>query len=260
MRCLLILAAISVSAFACSSADNKTGAIDAGKNDAGKPVEPVADGGGSAVEADGGKVDSGKVPPPDAGAAGSACSPGSVTGFVPQWIPPTPLHQNKCTGSQIATLVDCLFNGSANATTCDTFFNAASSADCQTCAVAGATEASLGPLLISLDGLVTLNVAGCIARTANDITATGCGAKVAAPSQCASAACDPNCPVLDGDAKALAERNTCQRAAIAGACVTYQKDAEACSTPLLQGVSSACAAGSTFTDIAINLATLFCAD
>ena len=258
MRCGPYVCFLAATALACSTSNAVMSPSDAGHGDVSHPGENLLDAGTTSGDVDGGNVGDAAVPANDAADAASGCSPGNVAGFAPQWISPMPLHQAKCSGAQIGTLIDCLFNANANVATCDAFFADANALDCQTCAVTGATEPSLGPLVISIDGLVTLNVAGCIARTSNQLTATGCGAKVAASSQCASAACDANCPVPDGDAKALDARNKCQRAAIAGACSSYQKDAETCSTPLLQTASAACGTGSNFTDIAINMATLFC--
>lgn len=258
-RSLSLFAVFSLAtAFACSDARTVYLAADAGP-EAGS-IKAKTDGGGD-TEEDAGvtKRDSGKKPPPDASEPPPpACSPGDVSGFTPQWIPPTTLHQGACSATQITTMLDCFFNASAVQATCDAFEKAPANKACQTCAVTPSTGASLGPIVITTDSLITLNIAGCVARTANQMTSTGCGAKMQAARECASAACATNCPVPDGDQQALADRNACQTAAQSAGCMTYETASDTCSDPLLQGASSACANGTTFEDVASSLVTLFC--
>lgn len=243
--------------FACSDARNTGYATDGGATEAGS-IKAKSDGGDDPDPTT--KVDSGKKKPPaDAGnTTTDSCAPGSVTGFTPNWTPPAALHQSACSTSQISTLIDCLFNASSSQTTCDAFTQAAGNKSCMTCAMTSETAASYGPMILSADNLITLNLPGCIARTANDVSASGCGAKVQAASQCSSAACEPNCPVPDGDQQALEARNQCQSDAETSVCQSYQTDADTCSQPLLQGASSQCASGTTFEDVANDLTKIFC--
>jgi hypothetical protein len=261
-RSLALFAVFSLAAAAaCSDSRNGGFLPDGGGPEAGG-IKAKGDGGSTTdPEDDGGSaVDSGKKKPPvDSGdPPTTSCTPGSVSGFTPQWTPPTTLHQGTCSPTQVSTLLDCLLNASASKSTCDAFQQAPANKDCQTCAISPSTAASLGPLVVSEDNLLTLNIAGCIARTANQMTSTGCGAKVQSVAQCADAACTANCPVPDGDSKALADRNECQTAAESGACASYQTDADTCSQPLLQGVSAACDNGASFEDLANSIVTLFC--
>lgn len=234
---------------AVSSGDSGSGTpdIDAGTSSDGGTTIPGKDAGTTPP------VDSGSVPPPP---PSGTCAPGSVTGFVPQWIPPISLHQGVCSTSQINTYVDCLFNANASATTCDAFVNSTANSACMACALVPDTSSSFGAMTYDADNLVSLNIAGCIARTSNNTSASGCGAKVQAASQCTAAACALNCPVTDQ--ASLDARNTCETDAQSGGCATYQQTATTCSDPLLQGASAQCENGTTFEAVAINLATLFC--
>jgi hypothetical protein len=250
---LLSLATI----FACANS-HYTGFPDDGgaQADSGK-VKANADDSGTTEEPDDAGKDTGKKPPKDTGTTDPGCAPGSVSGFTPQWTPPAVLHAGACSATQITTLIDCLFNSAANQTTCDGYLNAPANKSCISCAVTEDTAASYGPLVVTTDQLVTLNIAGCIARTTNQMTDTGCGAKVQAASQCASASCEANCPVPANDSAALDARNQCEQDARTSECQTYTDDA-ACEDAALQGAAAACASGSTFEDNATALVQMFC--
>lgn len=250
----LLLAVFSLATFfACS--DSHSGGF---PTDAGPETGSIKADGGSTADSGKTKKDSGDPTPVDEDSGTTtSCAPGSVSSFTPQWVPPAVLHANACSATQITTLLDCLFSSTASQATCDAFNQAAANKSCITCAVSQSTAASLGPLVVSADNLVSLNLAGCIARTSNQMTATGCGAKVQAASECTGAACEANCPVPDGDSQALKARNDCETAAESSECQTYATDAK-CADTLLQGASAPCAQGSTFEDVAKSLVTLFC--
>ena len=189
----------------------------------------------------------------------STCGCSDPSTFTPTWKPPTSFHQGKCTDAQIATFVDCL-NGKPDAATCKTFFNDAANKSCLQCADTPSTAATYGPLVL---GTVTIevNVAGCIALATGDVTATGCGAKVLALSQCELAACEPNCPVSSSDTGAeFMALLACQMKSDAAECKKFADDA-ACATSVEGdgGVAAACAPnGATFADNAIPMIKLFC--
>lgn len=259
MRSAALISLLSVATvFACANS-RYSGISDGG----------AADGGGSSTASgsDGGKKkdsgstteeeDSGTTTKKDTGPEPSACAPGSVSGFTPSWTPPTAINQGACATSQITTLVDCLFNASANQTTCDTFLQAPANDACVKCSITENTAAAFGPMIVDADSLVTLNIAGCIARTANQLTSTGCAAKVQALGQCTDASCTANCPIPAGDDQALDARNQCMDDAETTECQTYATDAQ-CADALISGAAAPCAQGSTFEDRAKAYITLFC--
>ncbi len=186
------------------------------------------------------------------------CAPGDVSGLTPAFHPPTAFHQNVCTPTQVSAFVDCL-SGLPDATTCKTFVAAAANKTCIGCAATPSTAASYGPLV---EGTVTIevNVAGCIANVTNDKTATGCGAKMSANSQCQQLACETNCPVSATDTGA--EFNAllaCQDKSETTVCMTYAT-AAGCADGLIEaGTAAQCAnGGSTFGENANAMVTLFC--
>lgn len=253
MRGPALLAVFAVATFFACSDSRNTGLVSDAGPDTGS-IKPTGDGGSKTDKDSGDKtpVDN------DSGTTTTSCQPGSVSGFTAQWTPPAALHAGACSATQITTLIDCLFSSSASQSTCDAFQQAAANKSCITCAVTPSNAASFGPLIVSQDNLVSLNLPGCVARTSNQMTNTGCGAKMQAAQQCSSAACEANCPVPSGDDQALKARNDCETQADTGVCQTYTTDAKTCSDSLLQGASSACAQGQTFDDAAKNLVTMFC--
>lgn len=254
MRSASLLSLLSVAGFlACSTSSNRFAS-----NDAGSDATSVT--GATTTKKDGGtteETDSGKKPKDSGAPPVTACAPGDVSSFTPTWKAPAVLHAGACAPTQITTLIDCFFNASASQTTCDAFQKAAANQSCIKCAATADSAPALGPMVVSADSLVTLNIAGCIARTANQMTATGCGAKVQALGQCTDEACNANCPVPDGDDQALQDRNQCQTDAESSACQSFATDAQ-CADALLQGAAAPCNAGSTFEDLASALTTLFC--
>jgi hypothetical protein len=185
------------------------------------------------------------------------CSDSST--FMPTWKPPTRFTQGKCTDVQIAAFVDCL-NGKPDAATCKTFTGDAANKSCLQCAETPSTAATYGPLVV---GTVTIqvNVSGCIALATGDVSATGCGAKVLALSQCEQTACEPNCPVSSSDTGAeFMALLACQMNSDTTVCKKFADDA-ACAASVEGdgGVATMCAlSGATFADNAIPMIKLFC--
>ena len=186
--------------------------------------------------------------------ARAACSPGDVSQFVPGWKPPAAFSHGPCTDAQISALVGCL-SDLPDRGTCETFFSSDPvQTNCLACAITDKSASAYGPLV--KDGnVVSMNLAGCVARVEGNITATGCGAKMQAAEQCVQAACVRNCPVAKDDAGALARLKTCETsAADARGCATLAAAATSCSTAIFGdgGVAAECAG-----DV-ISMVTLFC--
>lgn len=187
--------------------------------------------------------------------AALVCAPGSVSGFTPAWKAPNALHANKCTAQQVDDIMAACAGPSSTVSACNTAMGAA--ATCAGCLVTSETAAAYGAIVTTLGGDVwNLNVAGCIARTANDVTSTGCGAKVQASDQCQGVACDANCATAP-----INDYFTCESDAIGvgGGCATYET-AAGCKTTAFAGTSATCdpSAGADFYDNAIRYGKLFC--
>lgn len=196
------------------------------------------------------------VVPGDSGTT-DTCAPGDVSTFTPSWKPPTAFNQGKCSDAQTTAFVDCLSN-MPDAATCKTFGADAANKPCIQCAATPSTAAAYGPLI---EGTVTIevNVAGCIANVTNDLSATGCGAKTIALSQCKQAACEPNC-LLSGDGAIFDALLACEEKSAGSSCKAFA-DAAACSDALTGdgGVAAQCnLVGATFADDAKPMVKLFC--
>lgn len=225
---------------------------DAGKKDA-AVVEEEDEDAGVVVPKDAGKKDTGSK---DA-AVPLTCSPGSISGFSPTWIPPKALHSSACTVANATLAVDCTFDPNADPTACQAFNNNSANAACISCVFTDSTESSYGAIV--MEGQIGgLNLAGCLAALSGNTTSTGCGAKFQAAQQCQVAACT-GCPDPNGGAQALADYQQCEDDSLTSVCTSYET-ASKCSDPLTQpGASAAaCADGATFVLRARNLAKLFC--
>jgi hypothetical protein len=187
------------------------------------------------------------------------CVPGDVSSFMPTWKPPTGFNQGKCTDLQVNALVDCL-NNVPDVATCKTFGADLANKACLDCAITRSTASAYGPLV---EDSVTaqVNVAGCIALATGDLSATGCGAKRLALSQCELAACEINCPVFAGDTGSeLAALLACLPESDTSSCKTFAADA-ACGSALEGdgGIAAACAqTRATFAENAKAMVQLFC--
>lgn len=216
---------------------------------------PAPDGGAASADA--------TSPTNDAatpGDAGNTCKPGEITGFTPTWKEPVGLHLGKCSPTQIATLATCVWpNPQRNEATCNAFFADTNNAACIACGRTPTTEPKLGAV-VSNGASVQVNYPGCIAAVTNDVTATGCGAKVQAKELCLDFACVNACPTPAGDNAAFQALLKCQDDAAKTVCKTYA-DAAACADPFLQpgGAATVCAPTVTdFGDRVEHYLDLFC--
>ncbi len=220
---------------------------DTGGIDGGDPDSSSADAGSASDGSSG--TDSGSTD------AAVTCGPQTPVGFAPTWKAPNALHVNTCTTTQVDTFADCIFYTNITQATCDAYAANAANAACKGCLFSDEAAGTYGPLISSFNGdLMSLNVAGCIARTSNDVTANGCGAKVQAANQCAKAACVGTCPVVNDDYL------ICTDDAVT-VCASYET-AATCATALQQADASAAACdlnlGFDFFDNAKRYGRLFC--
>lgn len=187
--------------------------------------------------------------------AALVCAPGSVAGFSPTWKLPNALHANKCTAQQVDDIMAACAGPSSTVSACDSAMAAAPT--CSGCLVTAESATTYGAIITTMNGDVwNLNVAGCIARTANDVTSTGCGAKVQASDQCQGKACDANCASAP-----INDYFTCESDAIGtgGGCASYET-AAGCRTTAFAAASATCdpSSGIDFYDNAIRYGKLFC--
>jgi hypothetical protein len=173
--------------------------------DAGPPDSGTASDGGAdadadaatdaAIDGEAGVVDAGS----DAGGGVCAppqpgqCGPGDVSTFVPTWHPPSGLRQGLCTMSQISDYYTFCLDPNATASACQNFQLA--NASCTACLSTDESAATYGPLVGKSIGIVSINVAGCIALL--EPCNLECAQASMAHDQCNEASCGPNCPVFD---------------------------------------------------------------
>jgi hypothetical protein len=212
-------------------------------------VEAGADAGDAALDVKPDRPDV-VVPPVD----GGSCAPGPVTGFVSSWTPPTPA-QDACSGAQIDQFAaDCLDPNTATTQKCQAFENMY--AKCSTCLITGENAASYGVAIQSSNGVLTLNVGGCLALTTGDASVNGCGAKYEAVRQCDGFSCDTNCPLPDGDNAAFQAYLKCLQGAEGTVCKSVAS--ARCADPD-GGPAAACKlGGGSFTANFKALAPIFC--
>lgn len=187
----------------------------------------------------------------DAGSS-TGCAPADVSSFVPQWKSPAP-HTTVCSAALVESILKCIFDDTANPTTCDALLKDAANKPCQDCLLTPATDPHPGPLVVDAN-IATLDIGGCIALE-GDAT---CGAKYQAAYDCASAACVDNCPGFD--TASLQDLQRCETAARSGGCATYAAAAKCADAALApDGGAAHCGEGNNFLETAIVIGKLFCA-
>ena len=190
-------------------------------------------------------------PPVDAG----GCAPGDVSSFSPNWVPPKPAS-SACTQANIDQYAkDCLDPQTGNTTACNAFQTANKA--CVTCLVTPESATTYGAAISQANGVISLNVGGCIALLSGDLGASGCGAKYEANRQCAAAACDEPCPIPNGDDPAFQKYLKCLTAAEKTSCKAYS--AAVCPEPDAGAVAACSLNGASFVDNFKALAPIFCA-
>jgi len=163
--------------------------------------------------------------------SGAACKPADVKSFQPTWQPPG-VTLGSCSPTQIDGFITGCFADASTPQSCAAFRSA--NAACDKCVVTGNDGPKLGVIVVPPQGqgLPTFNIAGCLAITANDLSANSCGAKEQAIEQCVEAACTDNCPIPSSSAAssqeidaAITAFNNCEDSAAADGCAAFNGSA-----------------------------------
>jgi hypothetical protein len=190
-------------------------------------------------------------PGPD---ASKGCPPGEVSSFSPTWVAPKPASAS-CSPAAIDQYAkDCLDPQTRSTSACTAFQNANKA--CVACLVTPESSSSYGASILRSNGVISLNVGGCIALLSGDLGATGCGGKYEASRQCSATACDA-CPIPEGDDAAFQAYLKCLSDAEKTVCKSYA--GAVCPAPDAGAVAACELDGATFVDNFKKLAPLFCA-
>ena len=169
------------------------------------------------------------------------------------WVPPITPNPTACSDVQISTYFDACLGTNSSSQACNAFVQSSTNATCLGCLVTNSNASAYGAL-ISVGGVDYANISGCIAIVTGDTSATGCGAKSEAVTQCESLACGDLCPVTDNASFALYQQ--CTQSADSAVCKSYV-DAE-CDLSDAGAVYAECVNHSGFQDYYTALAPIFC--
>lgn len=150
---------------------------------------------------------------------GGSCRPGDVSSFKPgALVPPAP-PQDACSPTQLADFyAKCLDETTADTQDCQDFVTA--NTTCAKCLETSASASAWGPV-VSRQGLVSINVAGCIALVTGDKGPMSCAAKYQAADDCTTQACEANCPIDENDPATFTAYEACLGQAAEGGCKAY---------------------------------------
>ncbi|CAN5498449.1 hypothetical protein BH09MYX1_BH09MYX1_56870 [soil metagenome] len=183
------------------------------------------------------------------------CRPADVSSFSPSWVPPKPASA-ACTEQTIAQYAnDCLDPATRSTTACTAFQTANKS--CVACLVTPESASSYGAAISRSNGVISLNVGGCIALLSGDLSPAGCGGKYDANRQCAAASCDDVCAIPDGDDPAFQAYLKCVSDSAKTTCKSYA--AAVCAEADAGAVAACSLNGASFVDNFKALAPIFCA-
>jgi hypothetical protein len=186
--------------------------IDAG---AGTPVHLPVTGG------TGGSGGSGSTPVvgDETAADAPSCTPASVDTWKPMWSPPKP-PISACSKEQIDSLyAKCDYGSPAyNRAACRTFQTDPANQACDDCMFSVDGDPSYGAIIILPSGVWWSNYGGCMAMVDGDATATGCGAKNWAVTECRDNACTACSGDNWNDCMSTASKTVCAPYAHAAVC------------------------------------------
>ena len=186
-------------------------------------------------------VTSGSSPEPNAGGpdasgegsggagadAATSCRGSDVSTYLPAMYQPAAEPSAACLGADGGTIWDAYFDAclapSTTKEACASFTATPANAACAACVLTSYTSDPLGPI-IDYGEFVGGNVAGCIELEAPRDLA--CAKAVQALTGCEIAACQANCPVVDGPS--LMARETCADAVDDAGCLSFSKAASDC--------------------------------
>jgi hypothetical protein len=151
-----------------------------------------------------------KPPPPD---AGGACTP-TLGPWSPQINPPFYSHANACTTQEISDVYAYCFASNVDQTKCQSVMN--SDATCAACLITPATAQKWGAIITLPNGVMDLDVPGCIAIETGDAT---CAQHESDARQCELASCDGCAPPTDQ--QSFTDWQTCLTSADKTTCAKY---------------------------------------
>jgi len=193
--------------------------------------------------------DAAPAPACPAAEAGS-CSPQTLSGFSPSWVPPQ--TSRACTASQITNLISTCFGASSSESGCQALLTSTADQTCNECMITGSTAPAWGPLVYhATSGYYVPNVGGCIALLAP--CQMECAAAYEAKLSCEFAACESVC------LSSVAGFNTCTGVAGGCECAPDVAAVVACESALAVGPQAECFFdANNFLEAAQSFGTLFC--
>jgi hypothetical protein len=144
----------------------------------------------------------------------NTCAPQLPANYAHSWVPPRNMP-SACTPAQVQMYWDTCLGTASSSAQCSAFFSA--NAGCIACIDSQSTSSTYGALIDLPNSTSVANVAGCIALTDGDLSATGCGARYQANQFCKIDACETNCPV-DSTAASFTAFSDCEADAGSTAC------------------------------------------
>jgi len=160
-------------------------------------------------------------------------------------------QEDACGAGDIAAYdMACLNQASASTAACNQFKTA--KAMCAACLTSNATDSSWGPLVV-FNGVINVNAGGCFELADGN---TDCAKSLQDTTLCEHQACDGVCPVKDQTS--FNNWQMCDMTAQAQGCGMYFMAANTCAMADDGGAATVCNAGSTFDELFMNIAPLFC--
>jgi hypothetical protein len=242
---LLAAALTGTLAYGCSSSNSGESGNDGGSSDA--TFDAVQHHDAAQTGDDGAASD-------DSSSAPACPTPVDEMNFMPPAYKHAKTVLGACSASDIAGYdAACLNSSTASQTNCTNFKNAHGT--CFSCLESKSSDSTWGPL-VSWNGVVSANVAGCIElKNPSD---TACPQTIESSDECTHAACDSVCPVTN--ATSFASWQMCAQTADAQACGKYATPAQSCYMGDDAAATAVCNLQqyASFDDIFNALAPIFC--
>ncbi len=183
---------------ATGAADAQQGMCPGNAGEAGPDgTTPTPDDGGTTPAPDGGTTSDGSPSDgtfsdnavfdatPDGSVDGGSCY--QNTPFTPRpWQPPTPLHQNVCTSTQLSAYVSCLTSPTGD---CSAFRGDPTNAGCLSCMETDQLSSMLGPVITSGGAPIDVNWGGCVADIDGNTGSGSCGNEIESFNDCILTEC-----------------------------------------------------------------------
>jgi hypothetical protein len=151
-------------------------------------------------------------PPPPPLDAGTGCSPQPITQWSPQIDPPFFAHANVCTLQALQDIYVNCFAGQSTSM-CQSVMQ--QNATCASCLLTPSSASKWGALLEMSNGIVELDIAGCIADASGNLSCAQAQSNI---TQCEEQSCASCMPV---DAQSFQEYSQCLQASGSTTCAKY---------------------------------------